>query len=148
MRNSNKQNTRECVRIPATARTSARAHTCRAFFSCCCLLDPCFVCSLAEKYTLYMGRDKIENEDLIKFGWSQDVWFHVSNLSSAHVYLRMEDGMTLKQIPPRQFSDPGETGACARMAGHCSCKAITLSPGGSRRASNALSVGKAARRGF
>jgi len=47
-----------------------------------------------------MGRDKIENEDLIKFGWQQDVWFHVSNLSSAHVYLRMDEGMTLKQIPP------------------------------------------------
>ena len=55
----------------------------------------------AEKFTLYMGRDKIENEELIRFGWPQDVWFHVDNLSSAHVYLRMEEGMTIKQIPPR-----------------------------------------------
>lgn len=61
-----------------------------------------------------MGRDKIENEDLIKFGWAQDVWFHVSNLSSAHVYLRMEDGMTLKQIPPRQYSDRREQGVRAQ----------------------------------
>jgi len=51
------------------------------------------------KYTLYMGRDKIENEDLIKFGWPNDVWFHVSNLSSAHVYLRMPEGMAIRQIP-------------------------------------------------
>lgn len=57
------------------------------------------------KYTLYMGRDKIENEDLIKFGWPQDVWFHVSNLSSAHVYLRMKEGMTLKDIPPAVLAD-------------------------------------------
>ena len=109
MRNSdNTQHTRACVRIPApTFRSSSRAHTWRALFAACSIVR---VVSSAEKYTLYMGRDKIENEDLIKFGWAQDVWFHVSNLSSAHVYLRMEDGMTLKQIPPRQYSDPGEQG--------------------------------------
>ena len=38
---------------------------------------------------LYMGKDKFENEDLIKFGWDEDVWFHVDNLSSAHVYARI-----------------------------------------------------------
>ena len=27
--------------------------------------------------TLFMGLDKYENEDLIKFGWPEDVWFHV-----------------------------------------------------------------------
>jgi hypothetical protein len=40
---------------------------------------------------IYMGRDKVENEDLIKYAWPQDVWFHVDKLSSAHVYLRMPD---------------------------------------------------------
>ncbi|KAI9454041.1 cytoplasmic protein [Lactarius psammicola] len=34
--------------------------------------------------TIYMGRDKVENEDLIKYAWPQDVWFHVDKLSSAH----------------------------------------------------------------
>ena len=38
--------------------------------------------------TLFMGRDKYENEDLIRWGWPEDVWFHVDKLSSAHVYLR------------------------------------------------------------
>ncbi|KZV76163.1 cytoplasmic protein [Peniophora sp. CONT] len=38
---------------------------------------------------IYMGKDKVENEDLIKFAWPQDVWFHVDKLSSAHVYLRL-----------------------------------------------------------
>ena len=45
-----------------------------------------------------MGKDKYENEDLIKYGWPEDVWFHVDDLSSAHVYLRMKPGMTLTDI--------------------------------------------------
>jgi len=65
----------------------------------------------AVKYTLYMGRDKIENEDLIKFGWPNDVWFHVSNLSSAHVYLRMPEGMSIRQIPERQIQQHTSTSA-------------------------------------
>jgi len=42
-----------------------------------------------EKYIIYMGKDKFENEDLIKFGYPEDLWFHVDDLSSAHVYLRI-----------------------------------------------------------
>jgi len=41
---------------------------------------------------LYMGKDKFENEDLIAHGWPEDVWFHVDNLSSAHVYVRQSPG--------------------------------------------------------
>lgn len=37
---------------------------------------------------IYMGKDKFENEELIKHAWDIDVWFHVDNYSSAHVYLR------------------------------------------------------------
>lgn len=36
-----------------------------------------------------MGKDKVENEELIAHGWENDVWFHVDKLSSAHVYLRI-----------------------------------------------------------
>lgn len=50
-------------------------------------------------YTIYMGRDKYENEDLIRYGLDLDVWFHVDDLSSAHVYLRMKPGMNLEDIP-------------------------------------------------
>lgn len=39
---------------------------------------------------LYMGKDKFENEDLIKYAWPEDVWFHVDKESSAHVYIRLE----------------------------------------------------------
>ena len=52
-----------------------------------------------EPYMIYMGKDKYENEDLIKYGWPEDVWFHVDDLSSAHVYLRMKPKMTLDSIP-------------------------------------------------
>ena len=54
--------------------------------------------SRCGEYTLYMGRDKYENEDLIKYGLPEDVWFHVDDLSSAHVYLRMKPGQTLDDI--------------------------------------------------
>lgn len=46
-------------------------------------------------YHIYMGRDKFENEKLIQWGWPEDVWFHVDDMSSAHVYLR------LKEVRPR-----------------------------------------------
>jgi len=41
---------------------------------------------------LYMGKDKFENEELIKNAWPEDVWFHVDRESSAHVYIRLERG--------------------------------------------------------
>lgn len=57
---------------------------------------------------IYVGKDKVESmtsqfhippipanssrdEDLIAHGWPEDVWFHVDNLSSAHIYLRLPD---------------------------------------------------------
>ena len=42
-----------------------------------------------EPYIVYMGADKYENEGLIEWGQTRDVWFHVDGLSSAHVYLRL-----------------------------------------------------------
>lgn len=68
--------------------------------------------------TIYMGKDKVENEDLIKYGDEDDVWFHVDKvkdsytrvwlefllhvvlqLSSAHVYLRLPSDTTWETIP-------------------------------------------------
>ncbi|KAI1373775.1 DUF814-domain-containing protein [Hypoxylon crocopeplum] len=48
---------------------------------------------------VYVGKDKFENEELIKYGWEEDVWFHVDKLSSAHIYLRLNDGDTWDNIP-------------------------------------------------
>lgn len=52
-----------------------------------------------------MGKDKYENEDLIKYGHPEDVWWHVDDLSSAHVYLRQKSGETLKDISPELLLD-------------------------------------------
>lgn len=52
-----------------------------------------------------MGKDKYENEDLIKYGLPEDVWFHVDDLSSAHVYLRLKPGMTMDDIPEQVLLD-------------------------------------------
>ncbi|KAJ3388596.1 Coiled-coil domain-containing protein 25 [Lobulomyces angularis] len=52
-----------------------------------------------------MGKDKYENEDLIKHGFEEDVWFHVDKLSSAHVYLRMKKGQTWDNLPEALIND-------------------------------------------
>ncbi len=52
--------------------------------------DPSILC--------YMGRDKYENEELIKWGWPEDIWFHVDDHSSAHVYIRMPPGKGMDDL--------------------------------------------------
>lgn len=51
----------------------------------CSPLQKMFTFEAVDGSSLYMGEDKFENEDLIKYGWPEDFWFHVDNLSSAHV---------------------------------------------------------------
>ncbi|CDS07052.1 hypothetical protein LRAMOSA09575 [Lichtheimia ramosa] len=53
--------------------------------------------------TIYMGKDKFENEDLIKYGFPED--FHVDKLSSAHVYVRLQPGQTWDDIPEAVVED-------------------------------------------
>ncbi|EIE90136.1 hypothetical protein RO3G_14847 [Rhizopus delemar RA 99-880] len=55
--------------------------------------------------TIYMGKDKYENDDLIKYGFPEDIWFHVDKLSSAHVYVRLQPGQTWLDIPPEVVDD-------------------------------------------
>ncbi|KAF1846714.1 DUF814-domain-containing protein [Cucurbitaria berberidis CBS 394.84] len=54
---------------------------------------------------IYVGKDKVENEELIKFGWEEDVWFHVDNLSSAHIYVRLPEGEDWEKITPELLVD-------------------------------------------
>lgn len=51
-----------------------------------------------EGYVMYMGKDKYENEDLIKYGLPEDLWFHVDDMSSAHVYLRLKKDQKLEDV--------------------------------------------------
>ncbi|XP_054154495.1 coiled-coil domain-containing protein 25-like isoform X2 [Oppia nitens] len=66
--------------------------------------------------TIFMGFDKHENEDLIRWGWPEDLWFHVDKESSAHVYLRLRPGQTLDDIPSAVIDD------CAQLVKHNSIK--------------------------
>ncbi|XP_047965051.1 coiled-coil domain-containing protein 25-like isoform X2 [Salvia hispanica] len=52
----------------------------------------------AGDFTIFMGLDKYENEELIKYGFPEDIWFHVDKMSSAHVYLRLHKGQTIDDI--------------------------------------------------
>ena len=63
-----------------------------------------FTCSDA-RYVIYMGRDKYENEELIRYGWPEDLWFHVDKLSSAHVYLRLPKDMSFDDVPPEMVEE-------------------------------------------
>jgi len=58
------------------------------------------------RYLIYMGRDKVENEVLIRWGWPEDVWFHVDKHSSAHVYVRLLEGQTgIDDLPTEVIED-------------------------------------------
>jgi len=57
----------------------------------------------------------VENEDLIKYGLPEDIWFHVDKLSSAHVYIRMNKGETIDDCEPETLED------CAQL-----CKANSI----------------------
>ena len=57
-----------------------------------------FFFTTSEGYTIYMGTDKFENEDLIRYGIPEDMWFHVDDHSSAHVYLRLNKNQMLEDV--------------------------------------------------
>ena len=40
-------------------------------------------------YIVYMGKDKYENEEMLKYSQKENLWFHVEKLSSAHLYLQL-----------------------------------------------------------
>ena len=70
---------------------------------------------------IYVGKDKVESkfpnllsepivnkiadEELIKYGIEEDVWFHVDKLSSAHIYLRMNEGESWDAIAEELLID-------------------------------------------
>lgn len=56
--------------------------------------------------TIYVGKDKFENEELLRYGLERDVWFHVDKLSSAHVYLRLPPNIeSWETIPEALVND-------------------------------------------
>ena len=64
-----------------------------------------FTYIVTDGYQLYVGFDKYENEELIKYALPQDLWFHVDTESSAHVYLRMKEGDTMDTLSDKVIED-------------------------------------------
>lgn len=42
-------------------------------------------------YEIYMGKDKVENDPLIKHSNPKNLWFHVDKYSSAHLYINLSN---------------------------------------------------------
>ena len=57
---------------------------------------------------------------MIRWGWPEDVWFHVDKESSAHVYLRLKRGQTLEDIPSVVIDD------CAQLVKHNSIRGCKM----------------------
>ncbi|KAK3090249.1 hypothetical protein FSP39_010361 [Pinctada imbricata] len=47
----------------------------------------------------------LTDEELIRWGFPEDVWFHVDKVSSAHVYLRLHPNETLDDVPQAIITD-------------------------------------------
>jgi hypothetical protein len=60
------------------------------------------------------------DEELIKYGWEEDVWFHVDNLSSAHIYVRLPEGENWENISEDLLTD------CAQLTKANSIEGMTL----------------------
>jgi hypothetical protein len=57
---------------------------------------------------------------LIKYGLEEDVWFHADKLSSAHIYLRMNEGDNWEAIPEEVVID------CAQLTKANSIEGMSL----------------------
>ena len=56
---------------------------------------------LAYRANIYVFID----EDLIRYGFEEDIWFHVDKFSSAHVYVRLNPGMTIDTMSKELIDD-------------------------------------------
>jgi len=59
------------------------------------------------------------DEELIKYGWDEDVWFHADNLSSAHIYLRMPEGQDWESIDKALLIDCAQLTKANSIEGMC-----------------------------
>lgn len=52
-------------------------------------LDDFAIGDESSEYVIYMGRDKVENDTLLKKSHPKNLWFHVDKHSSAHLYIQL-----------------------------------------------------------
>lgn len=93
--------------------------------------------------TIYVGRDKFENEDLIAHAWDVDVWFHADKLSSAHVYLRMPDGWAWDDLPKDLLEDLAQLTKANSIEGNKKDNvAVIYTPAGNLRKDGSMDIGQ------
>lgn len=80
----------------------------------------------SEGYVMYMGADKYENEDLIRYGIPEDIWFHVDDMSSAHVYLRLRPNQLLEDVSPETIMECAQLVKANSIEG-CKMREVTVS---------------------
>jgi predicted ribosome quality control (RQC) complex YloA/Tae2 family protein len=51
-----------------------------------------------KEYTILIGKDKVNNWQLIDDAKETDIWFHVANSPSAHILLQTEE-TSMRKIP-------------------------------------------------
>ena len=50
-----------------------------------------FITENSKEYQVIIGRNKYENEQIIKSSYSNDIWFHLNDYSSCHIILKSGD---------------------------------------------------------
>lgn len=94
-------------------------------------------------HTIYVGKDKHENEELIKYGFPEDVWWHVDRLSSAHVYLRLRRGQSLADITAEELEDCCQLVKANSIEGHkASSVAVVYTPWANLRKTADMDTGQ------
>ncbi len=95
-------------------------------FDCiCCWCWMVFFFTSSEGYVMYMGADKYENEDLIRYGIPEDLWFHVDDMSSAHVYLRLRTDQKLEDVSSETIEECGQLVKANSIEG-CKLREVTV----------------------
>ncbi len=70
---------------------------------------------LRDQFTLLVGRNASENDDLLRFAQSNDWWFHVHGKSGAHIWLNSRFNKIGKEGPDLALKE-----LCAQVALHFS----------------------------
>jgi len=50
-----------------------------------------FITENDKEYQILIGRNKLENEQIIKSSYSNDIWFHLNDYPSCHIVLKSGD---------------------------------------------------------
>jgi predicted ribosome quality control (RQC) complex YloA/Tae2 family protein len=70
-------------------------------------IENIFITENDKEYQILIGRNKFENEQIIKSSDSNDIWFHLNDYSSCHIVLKSgDDNIPIKYLTriARMFS--------------------------------------------